>query len=69
MDIAKPRQLKKTVVQFTNKKFAKEAPYNRKKLKSIDKSSLELKDNVFINENPSPANNKMGCNCRKPEAQ
>ena len=57
---------RKTIVRFTNRKFAKEDIYNRKKLKSIDKSSLRLNNNnLFIDENLTPINNKVACNCRK----
>ena len=60
-----PKQLKKTIAQFTNRKFAKETLYHRKKLKSIDKSSLGMNNNnVFINENLPPVN-KIAYNCRK----
>ena len=45
---------KKIIVRFTNRKFAKQALYNWKKLKSIDKSTLDLTNDVFINENLTP---------------
>ena len=47
---------KKLIVHFTNRKFAKQAFYNRKKLKSIDKSTLGLNIDVFI-KNITPVNN------------
>ena len=56
---------KKTIVCFSNRKFAKQALYNRKKLKSIDKSALGLTNDVFINENLTPVNNRIAYNCRK----
>ena len=37
----------------------------RKKLKLIDKSSLGLNNNVFVNENFTPVNSKIVYNCRK----
>ena len=37
----------------------------RKKLKLIDKSSLGLNNNVFVNENFTPVNSKIFYNCRK----
>ena len=60
---------KKTIVHFFNRKFAKQAPYNRKKLKSIDKLTLGLTNDVFINENLTPMNNRIACNCRKLKRQ
>ena len=45
---------KKIIIHFTNRKFAKQALYNRKKLKSIDKSTLDLTNDVFINGNLTP---------------
>ena len=45
---------KKIIVRFINRKFAKQALYNWKKLKSIDKSTLDLTNDVFINENLTP---------------
>ena len=60
---------KKTIVRFTNRKFAKQALYNRKKLKSIGKSTLGFNNDVFINENLTPVNNKIAYNCRKLKRQ
>ena len=60
---------KKTIVRFTNRKFAKQALYNRKKLKSIDKSTLGLTNDVFINENLTPVNNRIACYYRKRKRQ
>ena len=45
------KQFHKSIICFTNRKFAKEAIYNRKKLESIDKSTLGFINDVFINEN------------------
>ena len=56
---------KKTTVRFSNRKFAKQALYNRKKLKSTGKSTLGLTNDVFINENLTPMNNRTAYNCRK----
>ena len=56
---------KKTIVRFSNRKFAKQALYNRKKLKSIDKSTLGLTNDVFINKNLTPVDNRIAYNCRK----
>ena len=47
---------KKTIVRFSNRKFAKQALYNRKKLKWTDKSKLGLTNDVCINENITPVN-------------
>ena len=55
---------KKTTVCFTNRKIAKQALYNRKKLKSIDKSTFGLTNDVSIKENLSPVNNRIAYNCR-----
>ena len=61
---------KKTIVRFPNRKFAKQALYNSKKLKSVDKSTLGLTNDVFINENLTPMNNRIiACNCRKLKRQ
>ena len=38
---------------------------NRKKLKSIDKSTLVLTNDVFVNKNLVPVNNRISYNCRK----
>ena len=56
---------KKTILRFTNRKFAKQALYNRKKLKSMDKSTLGFTSDVFINENLTTVNNRIVYNCRK----
>ena len=55
----------KTVVCFFNRKFARQALYNRKKLKSMDKSTLGLTNDVSINENSTPVSNRIAYNCRK----
>ena len=49
---------------FSNRNFAKQALYNRKKLKSIDKSTLGPTNDVFINENLTLVNNRISDNCR-----
>ena len=56
---------KKTIVRFVNRKFAKKALINRKKLITMDKSLLGLSDNVFINENLTPQNGKIYFHCRQ----
>ena len=60
---------KKTILRFTNRKFSKQALYNRRKLKSIDKSTLGVTNDVFINENLTPVNNRIAYNCRKLKRQ
>ena len=60
---------KKAIVRFTNRKFTKQALYNRKKLKSIHKSTLGLSNSVFINENLTPVNNRIAYNCKKLKRQ
>ena len=59
--------LKKTIVRFINRKHTKKALINRKGLISINKSSLSLSssDNIFINENLTPMNNKIVFHCWK----
>ena len=47
-ELSKAKIVKKTIVHFTNRKFIKQALYDRKKLKSIDKSTLGLTNNVFM---------------------
>ena len=60
---------KKPIVRFTNRKFAKQALCNRKKLKSIGKSTLGFNNDVLINENLTPVNKKIAYNCRKLKRQ
>ena len=56
---------KQSIARFTNRKFAKQELYNRKKLKSADKSTLGFTNDVFIKENLIPVNNRIAYNCRK----
>ena len=56
---------KKNKCPFSRRKFAKQALYNRKKMKSIDKSTLGRTNDVFINKNLTPADNRIAYNCRK----
>ena len=58
---------KKTIVQFINRKHAKKALINRKGLTNINKYSLSLSvsNNIFINENVTPMNNKIAFHCKK----
>ena len=58
---------KKTIISFVNRKYAKKALHNRKNLKHLDKSSIGLSNsnNIFINENLTPMNNKLAFYCRK----
>ena len=60
---------KKTIVCFNNRKFAKQALYKRKKLKSIDKSTLAVTDNVFIEENLTLVYSRIAYDCRKLKCQ
>ena len=53
---------KKTIIRFTNRKFLKQTLYDRKSLKSIDKSTLGFTNDVFINENLSAVNNRIAYN-------
>ena len=53
----KPR---KTIIRFVNRKFAKKALLNRKRLKHAETSSLGLDSHkFFINENLTRANSKI----------
>ena len=56
---------KKTIVRFMNRKNAKKALFNRRKLNDIDKRKLGLSNNIFISENLSPQNNKISYHCRR----
>ena len=58
---------KKTIIRFVNRKYAKKALLNRKNLKKLDKSSsgLSNSNNIFINENLTPMNNKLAFYCCK----
>ena len=57
----------KTIISFVNQKYAKKAHLNRKNLKHLDKSSIGLSNsnNIFINENLTPMNNKLVFYCCK----
>ena len=58
---------KKTIVRFVNRKYAKKALINRKGLMNICKFSLSMSssDNIYINENLTPMNNKIAFHCGK----
>ena len=57
---------KKTVARFNNRKVVQDALYNRQKLKTIDKATLEMgKAMHFLNGNLSRENNKIAFLCRK----
>ena len=56
---------KRTIVRFVNRRYAKKALINRKKLITMDKSSLGLSNDVFINENLTPQNGKIYFHCRQ----
>ena len=58
---------KTTIVQIINRKHAKKALINRKGLTNISKYSRSLSgsNNIFINENVTPMNNKIAFHCRK----
>ena len=56
---------KRTIVRFVNRRYAKKALINRKKLITMDKSSLGLSNDVFINENVRPQNGKIYFHCRQ----
>ena len=51
---------KKTIVRFTNRKYAKKALLNRKSL-----MNNVTYNNIYINENLTKANNTIAYNCRK----
>ena len=56
---------KKTIVRFVNRKFSKQALYNRKRLATVDKSPIGLSNaNIFVNENLTVINNKIAFFCR-----
>ena len=65
--IGKSKDNSKKTICFVNRKYAKKAPLNRKNLKHLDKSSIGLSNcnNIFINENLTPMNNKLAFYCRK----
>ena len=60
---------KKTIARFTNRKFAKQVLYNKKGLKSIDKSTLGLTNDIVINENLTTVKKRIEHNCRKRKRQ
>ena len=54
------------IVRFINRKHCLKTLKNKKKLKSIDKNTLGIPNaNLFITENSTPANSKLGFNCQK----
>ena len=58
---------KTTIVQFVNKKHAKNALVKRKGLKNVDRTTvgLEKSHSIFINESLTPTNNKIAFHCRE----
>ena len=60
---------KKAIVCFNNRKFAKQALYKRKKLKSTDKSTLAVTNDVFIKENLTLVYSRIAYDCRKLKRQ
>ena len=57
---------KKPIPRFTNRKIIKDALYNRKKLKTINKANLEMeKAMLFLNKNLLEENNKIAFLSRK----
>lgn len=55
----------KTIVRFVNRKYCKNALINRKKLRTIDTSTVGLNNcNLFMNENLTPMNNTISYKCR-----
>ena len=56
---------RKTIIRFVNRKHAKTALLNRKRLKQVDTTSLGLENrNVFINENLTYSNGKIAFHSR-----
>ena len=58
---------KNSIVRFMNRKVCKSALKNRKKIRSVDATKLELpiRSKLFINENLSPYFNKISFQCRR----
>ena len=58
---------KETNIRLVNRIYTKKALINRKKLDSIHNAKCDLdgRTKIFINENLSPANESIACNCRK----
>lgn len=57
---------KKTIKRFVNWRVVKKALYNRKKLRTIDKTSMGFNNRkILLNENLTPDNNKIAYSCRK----
>ena len=54
-----PNSSRETIVRFANRKFSKQTLYNRKTLKSTDKPTLGITNDVFMNENLTLLNNKI----------
>ena len=56
---------KTTIIRFVNRRLTKQALYNRKYLKTVDKNELGLKDheNLYFNENLTPFNAQLAYNC------
>ena len=64
--LGKPRDgSHRTIVRFVNRKHCKDALTNRKKLRSIDSSSIGLnKAELYFNENLTPMNGKIAYKSR-----
>ena len=64
---SKNGKLKKTIIRIVNHKFCKKDLVNRKKLSSvvINDNEVQLKNQVFINENLTDYNNKIAFYCKK----
>ena len=57
---------KKVIARFVNREVVKTALYNRKQLRTIDKTSIGLHNaTIFLNENLTLENNKIAYHCRK----
>ena len=60
-------EIRQTIVRFIDRKHVKKALIDRKGLLNINQPSLGLSssDYIFMNENLTPVNNKVGFHCRK----
>ena len=65
--IGKSKNSETTIVRFVNSKYAEGVFINRKDLKNIDRTSVDLEKShsIFTNENLTPTNNKLAFHYRE----
>ena len=58
---------KKTIIRFINRKYCKQALFNRKRLETLNyrKHEFDIGKKAFINENLTIRNEQLAFNCRQ----